>query len=319
MKKAILVMCILCLLTAACARAEYESSTTPKPIVTIEDGSIAPTPEGMHHYMLICCDDWKVDPNNIAHTDGLVLLSVDEIAGRVMLTSFIRDMLIKRPDGKFGRLNNVCLYFGANREGIEHLTHTLSTHFDVNIDRYLVVDFGQVEKIVDALGGVDITITKREATYLKNYRISASSTTPAISGEGTYHFSGHAAVIYMRIRKVPTISGAIQDVGRTERARTVLSSIADSLKDISYEDAMKLLDVILENTVMTNLSALECVEAVGIAMDLRGVPVEGIRMPIDGTYELVPVAGMATQQIDFDKNRQALKDFLYGSSFAVIE
>ena len=319
MKRSIIIVCILCVLMTGCVRAEYETTTTPKPIETIEDSSITPTPRGMHHYMLICCDAWKTDPKNITHTDGLVLLSVDEIAGRVMLTSFIRDMLIKRPDGKFGRLNNVCLYFGADQEGIEHLTHTLSTHFDVNIDKYIVVDFGQVEKIVDAMGGVDITITKREATYLKNYRISASSTTPAISGEGTYHFSGHAAVIYMRIRKVPTISGAIQDVGRTERARTVLASIADSLKDISYEDAMKLLDVILENTVMTNMSAAECVEAVGIAMELRGVPVEGIRMPIDGTYELMPVSGMATQQIDFDLNRQALKDFLYGNSFAVIE
>ncbi len=319
MKRAILILCVLCLMISGNALAEYTTDTTPRPIPVIEDNEITPTPAGMHHYMLICNDQWQTDPDNITHTDGLILLSVDEIAGRVMLTSFIRDMLIQRPDGKFGRINNVCLYFGADRTGIEHLTHTISTHFDVEIDKYLVVDFGQVEKIVDAIGGVDITITGREATYLKNYRISPSSTTPAIEGSGTYHFSGHAAVIYMRIRKVPTISGALQDVGRTERARTVLTSIADSLKDISYDDAMKLLDVVLENTVMTNMSAAECVEAVSIAMELRGVPVEGIRMPIDGTYELLPVAGMATQQIDFEANRKALRDFLYGNSFAVIE
>jgi hypothetical protein len=95
---------------------------------------------------------------------------------------------------------------------------------------------------VDAVGGVDIEITDKEANYLKNYRISPSSTQPAINYGGTYHFSGHAAVIYMRIRKVKTISGSTQDVGRTERARTVLTTIADSLKDISYEDAVKLLE-----------------------------------------------------------------------------
>ena len=319
MKKAILILCILSLIMTGTALAEYTTDTTPRPIPVIADDQIAPTPSGMHHYMLICCDAWETDPDNITHTDGLILLTVDEIAGRVMLTSFIRDMLIQRPDGKFGRINNICLYFGADRTGIEHLTHTISTHFNVDIDKYLVVDFGQVEKIVDAIGGVDITITSREATYLKNYRISPSSTVPAIESSGTYHFSGHAAVIYMRIRKVPTISGALQDVGRTERARTVLSSIADSLKDITYDDAMKLLDVILANTVMTNMSTADCVEAVSIAMTLRGVPVEGIRMPIDGTYELLPVAGMATQQIDFEANREALSDFLYGNSFAVIE
>ena len=319
MKRFIAVMFVICLMCAGIARAEYTTTATPRPIETIPEEEIAVTPQGMHHYMLICCDAWQTDPNSITHTDGLILLTVDDLNGRVMLTSFIRDMLIKRPDGKFGRINNVCLYFGANQEGIEALTKTISTHFDVNIDKYIVVDFGQVEKIVDAVGGVDITITAKEANYLKNYRISESSTAPAISGAGTYHFSGHAAVIYMRIRKVATISGATQDVGRTERARTVLTSIADSLKDISYDDAMKLLEVILDNTVMTNLTTAECYEAVNIAMDLRGVPVEGIRMPVDGTYQLMPVAGMATQQIDFEKNRQALNDFLYGNSFAVVE
>ncbi len=320
MKKLIACLCcFLCLLTVYPALGEYTSTRDPDPIVPIEDDHITPTPQGMKHYMLICCDTWQTDPNDIQHTDGMILLSVDSIAKRVMLTSFIRDMLILRPDGKFGRLNNVCLYFGHNRDGIEALTHTLSTHFDVRIDKYLVVDFGQVEKIVDAIGGVDITISLREANYLKNYRISPSSTEPAIDGAGTYHFSGHAAVIYMRIRKVHTISGATQDVGRTERARTVLTTIADSLKDISYEDALKLLDVILSNTVMTNLTSAECLEAVDIAMGLRGVPVEGIRMPVDNTYELLPVAGMATQQVDFAANRDALSEFLYGGSFAVID
>jgi len=41
-------------------------------------------------------------------------------------------------------------------------------------------------------------------------------------------------------------------------------------------------------------------------------------MPIDGTYELMPVAGMATQQIDYIENRKALDDFLFGS-FVVME
>ena len=135
MKRAILILCVLCLMISGNALAEYTTDTTPRPIPVIEDNEITPTPAGMHHYMLICNDQWQTDPDNITHTDGLILLSVDEIAGRVMLTSFIRDMLIQRPDGKFGRINNVCLSFGADRTGIEHLTHTISTHFDVEIDK----------------------------------------------------------------------------------------------------------------------------------------------------------------------------------------
>ena len=312
---ALLCLALLCPIGMA---DMYESTRDPDPIPVLSAEEIPPTPEGIEHYMLICVDRWDANPKNLGHTDGLILVTVDTYARRVMLTSFIRDMLVLRPDGDFGRINNICQKFGADQNGIETLIGVINSHFGLKIDKYIVVDFGQVERIVDAVGGVDITITDKEANYLKNYRISASSTEPAIANGGTYHFSGHAAVIYMRIRKVQTISGATQDVGRTERARTVLTTIGDSLKDCTYERAVSILEAVLENTVMTNMTAADMTEALTIALDLKGTPIESIRMPIDGTYQLMPVAGMATQQIDYIKNRQALDDFLFGS-FVVME
>ncbi len=315
MKKWLGLMLALCMLFS-CAPLALAEEPAPIPVLTEEE--ITPTPKGIHHYMLICMDSWATDPKNLGHTDGLILVSVDEYARRVMLTSFIRDMLILRPDGKFGRINNIAGYFGANQDGIDALITTINTHFNLQIEDYIVVDFQQVQNIIDAVGGVDITITAREAQYLRNYSISRSSTTPELSGAGTYHFSGHAAVIYMRIRKVANIEGETQDVGRTRRARTVLTSIADSLKDISYEDAARLLDVVIENTIFTSMSANDMLSALDLAMELKGVEIEQIRMPIDGTYVSMPVAGMATQQIDWLANREALHTFLL-DSFVVVE
>lgn len=315
MKKWLGLMLVLCMLFS-CAPLALAEEPAPIPVLTEEE--ITPTPRGIHHYMLICMDSWATDPKNLGHTDGLILVSVDEYARRVMLTSFIRDMLILRPDGKFGRINNIAGYFGANQEGIDALIATINTHFGLQIEDYIVVDFQQVQNIIDAVGGVDITITAREAQYLRNYSISRSSTTPELSGAGTYHFSGHAAVIYMRIRKVANIEGETQDVGRTRRARTVLTSIADSLKDINYEDAARLLDVVIENTIFTSMSANDMLSALDLAMELKGVEIEQIRMPIDGTYVSMPVAGMATQQIDWLANREALHTFLL-DSFVVVE
>ena len=311
---------------------------TPNPIPVMAEEEIRPTPKGIRHYMLICMDSWNAqkhfDTFSPGHSDGLILVTVDELAPRVMLTSFIRDMLIQRPDGDFGRINNVMGYFNrdekgnySGKTGIETLLKVINTHFDLRIEKYIVVDFQQVENIVDAVGGVDIKVTAGEAQYLKNYPIPYSSTTPVMNGPGTYHFSGRAAVIYMRIRKVATAEylhddGTVrkdtQDVGRTYRARTVLTTIADSLKDISWETAEKLLDVIVENTVVTNLSVRDMADALDLAMEVKGTPIESIRMPIDGTFEPMPVAGMATQQIDFMKNREALWDFLL-DSFVVAE
>ncbi len=291
----------------------------PAPIPVLSPEEITPTPKGIHHYMLICIDSWAADLKKSGnHTDGMILVTVDEYAERVMLTSFIRDMLIQRPDGDFGRLNNILDNFGRENGGIEALVATLSTHFNLEIEKYIVVDFRQVENIINAIGGVDIEITAREANYLRNYPLSASSTTPALSGGGTYHFTGHAAVIYMRIRKVANIDGETQDVGRTRRARTVLTTIADSLKDITYDEAVALLNVVLENTVTTNMTTAEIMDALDLAMRMKGTEIESIRMPLDGTYEPMPVANMATQQIDFITNRKALREFLV-DPFVVVE
>ena len=338
----------------------------PNPIPVIAKEDRTPTPKGVHHYMLICVDSWDAKGSFAKkqwgnHTDGLILVTVDENANRVMLTSFIRDMLIQRPDGKFGRINNFldvggwCNENGKTyNEGFHALVETINGHFDLNIEKFIVVDFRQVENIINAVGGVDITITNREATYLKRYSISSTSTTPAISEGrgGTYHFSGHAAVIYMRIRKIETAAyehadgktySDHQDYGRTYRDRMVLTSIADSLKDISYADALTLLDVILANTVYTNMTMDELMAALELAMRMKGNPVESIRMPVSNPskqkesgewYEISPTVesynkndfsycefaydGMATKQINYDLNRKALSDFL-NDSFVVVD
>ncbi len=313
-----LFLALLVLAPLAASAAEHEAYDL------VADADRSPTPEGIHHYMLICIDQWNVKPEDLKnkpgyHTDGLMLVTVDEIAHRVMITSFIRDMLIVRPDGEWGRINNLFYLNGQDEKAVDALLYTIDRHFDLNVEKFIMVDFSSVERIIDAVGGVDITITSREARYLKNYSISASSTTPAIGGEGTYHFSGHAAVIYMRIRKVATATGATQDVGRTERDRIVLTTIADSLKDITYGGAMELLDVIMENTIMTNMTGDDYLSALLLALDMKGTAVEGIRMPVDGSYYLDSEAGMATQWIDPAVNREALHDFLYGTSFAVID
>ena len=90
------------------------------------------------------------------------------------------------------------------------------------------------------------------------------------------------------------------------------------MKDISYDDALALLDVVIENTIFTSMSANDMLSALDLALDLKGTEIEQIRMPIDGTYEPMPVAGMATQQIDWLANRDALHTFLL-DSFVVVE
>ena len=311
LKKVFSVLLILCLLLPLCAFGEEE----PNPIVPLTPAEIEATPEGMHHYLLLCSDSWSGSNEEAPrNTDGMMLVTVDTIAHRIILTSFIRDMLVMRPDGIYGRLNGI-----AKRFSLEDLMATLNSHFGLEIKKYILVDWTNIANIIDALGGVDIEITRGEAIRLRDKMAYKSDwTQPVLSGAGTYHFRGYAAVIYMRIRSDTSIGGERYDYRRTTRARNVVSSLANGLREIDYAQALSIANTVFANINATNMTIADFVEAAGYAFELRDAEIEQFRVPIDGTGAEFIYKEMATQQIDVPANREALLEFLY-ESFTVRE
>ena len=297
------MLCILLALVLALA-AVPALADMPKDIETRPFDELPEPLDGQHHDLLLCVDQWTGKPHNLGNTDGIVLATLDTRAHRVMLTSFIRDALVKRPDGKIGRINYI-----AKNYGPEALCKVISEHIGVKIEKYILFDFSQISNIVDFLGGVDIEITASESSYLQRYAIPKNSTTPRLKGAGTYHFNGHSAVIYMRIRKV----GGGGDFMRTQRVRPVLSTLADQCREITLEDARRLVDTVLDNATMTNVSTDEMVEAMNYAMSLRGCTIEELRLPPDGAATPITYASMSVQEIDWDACRAAMEDYLQNS------
>ena len=285
MIKRIVCLVLTLILSLSCCAALADD---PQPIETIPYEELPPAIDGQHHYLLLCVDQWTGKPHNLGNTDGIVIVTLDTRAHRVMLTSIIRDALVERPDGVIGRINYI-----AKNYGPEALCKVISQHVGVKIEKYLLFDFSQIASIVDFLGGVDIEITSTESNYLQRYAIPKDSTTPRLRGAGTYHFNGHSAVIYMRIRKV----GGGGDFMRTQRVRTVLSTLADQCREITLEEARALVDS---------------------AMELRGCTVEELRLPPDGAATPITYAGMSVQEIDWVACRQAMDEYLQ-NSFLVLD
>lgn len=312
LKRIIAAFLLICLAFPCISLADEEK---PNPIVPLTQAEIEETPDGMHHYLLLCSDSWSGSSEDAPrNTDGIMLVTVDTIAHRIMLTSFIRDMLVMRPDGVYGRLNGI-----AKRFSLEEMMGTLNSHFGLEIDKYVLVDWNNVANIIDALGGVDITVTNGESIRLRDKNAYKSDwTEPVLKGAGTYHFRGYAAVIYMRIRSDISVDGERYDYRRTTRARNVVSSLADSLREVDYVQALTIANTVFNNITATNMSLADFVEAAGYAFELRDAEIEQMRIPIDGTGEEFYYLGMATQQIDVPANREALLKFLY-ESFTVRE
>ena len=136
------------------ANARVPYKRMPEPIRIVPYDELPPVVEGQHHYLLLCIDQWSRDPrpagskpptgyggrrrDMYGNTDGIVLVTLDTRAHRIMLTSFIRDAIIQKStstgdDEKFGRINYV-----YNDYGPEELCKIISEHIGVRIEKYIL-------------------------------------------------------------------------------------------------------------------------------------------------------------------------------------
>lgn len=277
------------------------ADTTPTPISKIPYDQLPENRDGVYHYLLLCMDQWNGGLKD--NSDGIVLLTFDTRAGRIMLTSLLRDSLVERPDGKIGRINYIVKNYGP-----EALCNILSTHLGIKVEKYIIFNFQQVANIVDYLGGVEIDVEASEARYLYDYPLSATQTTPSmVRGKaGTYMFTGRAAVIYMRMRKGNTGG----DFMRTARVRKVLSILADKCRVMTYEQAKALLDSVVENSTTTNMSGDDLLKALDQAYALRSCVIEELRIPAEDARKSITYAGMSVQDINWEMCREDMADFL---------
>ena len=297
MMKRILACLLTLVLMFTCLPALAD--TQPTPIDKIPYDQLPENRDGIYHYLLLCMDQWNggLRDNN----DGIVILTFDTRAGRIMLTSILRDSLVERPDGKIGRINYIVKNYGP-----EALCEIISTHLGIKVDKYVIFNFQQIANIVDYMGGVEIEVDANEAAYLKRYPLSPSQTTPAMNRAGTYLFTGRAAVIYMRMRKGNTGG----DFMRTARVRNVLSILADKCRVMTYDQAKALLDSVVENSTTTNMSTEDLLTALDQAFSLRSCVIEELRLPADDSRKPITYAGMSVQDINWAMCREDMAEYL---------
>ena len=295
MKKTFALLVVLCLCFLHCSAF----SLSREDLILWDD--LPPNAEGQSHVLLLCVDQWEASPRDLGNTDGIVLVTLDTRAHRVMLTSVIRDAMVKGPDMVSNKINRIARLFSP-----EDLCVTLSQHLGVRIENFILFDFQQIANIVDHLGGVDVTLNAAEIDYLNRYALSRSAADRPLTKPGVYHFNGYAAVIYMRIRK----AGGGGDLMRTQRARNVLSALADQCREISYDDARLLVSNILGNTTVTNMNLDEMMRIMDQAYSLRDCTMEELRIPPDGLGTPMTDDQSVIQDVNWPGCREVFLDFL---------
>jgi len=229
-----------------------------------------------------------------SRSDSMILFSIDKNNKKIKLTSFMRDTWVDIPDKGFAKLNAACTYGGA-----QLVMDTLEKNFNVHIDHYLLVDFDTFAGIVNKLGGVNVEITKSEATYMRDkvhLKVSAGS---------SVHLNGNEALWYCRIRYLDS------DFMRTFRQRKVVTSIIQEAGKTSLPKLINLVKGILP-FVETDLNPLDLTKlAIGAGFSYIKYDVEQKRVPANGTWKNAMIKGQAVLQTDLGANQDMLRNYLY--------
>ena len=162
--------------------------------------------------------------------------------------------------------------------------------------------------IIDLLGGLylDVTEAERKALNKGLFDLSSMSGMEQLEESGEQVLlNGNQAVAFARIRQIDS------DYKRTERQRTVLTTIAKRLQEENPVTIVGIITKMLEyaetNMSMTQLMTLA---SVGMQMDMDNI--EQFRIPADNTFKSGTFDGVWCIKPDFSKNKQLLHEFIYG-------
>ena len=219
-------------------------------------------------------------------TDAVIICSINKDTGSIKITSIARDLATPIPGFKSQRRINEPYKYG----GPELAIKTINRYFQLNIQRYVVVNIHGLADIIDALGGLDLEMTRKEATRI-DYELRKEPMDkvkrPKMKAEsGVHHVDGMQAVTFARIR------GIDSDLERTRRQRHLLETLLSAvMNDLDLSKLVDLIGIAVKYG-QTNLTLGEMMElsmavlgGEGMRNLSAGNPVmEQLRIPMDKKF-----------------------------------
>ena len=238
-------------------------------------------------------------------SDSIMIATVNFKSKELKLTSLMRDMYVGIPGHGHNKLN-AAYAFG----GVELLYKTIAKNFGIKIDNYCVVDFSTFEKVINKVGGIEISLEEKEAKYLNttNY-ISKKKYRNVKVGKQT--LNGNQALGYARVRYVVSKKYGDGDFGRTGRQRAVLQA---ALNKVLQQSPTTIADIALEalKDVSTDMNASYLKTLVLKVVKMGTTEIDQMRVPVEGTYKMGRAqSNMFLFFTNFKSNKAALKYFLF--------
>jgi LCP family protein required for cell wall assembly len=190
-------------------------------------------------------------PGEPAHTDTLILVSVDPQNKVVGMLSIPRDLWVEIPGYGQERINAAYAIGEARSQGsgMQLLKATLARVLGVTVHYYAMVDYRGLVKVVDTIGGVTVDVNmpiKDDEFPTEDYGY-----TRIYIPAGLQHMDGTMAMQYARSRH------ADNDFGRSKRQQQILMAIRDQGVRLDLFPKLPTLISNLADTVRTDLNILQ--------------------------------------------------------------
>lgn len=208
--------------------------------------------------------------SKVSRSDVNMIMTVDPVDKRILLTSIPRDMYVTLHSyGALDKLTHSGIY------GIGETVQTVEDWLDLDINYYIRVNFTSVEDIVDAIGGIDVTSDYAFETHGRQNRGYSFV-------EGQNHLDGASALAFARERK----SFEEGDQERIKNQQKVLEGILDKITGSTailtgYTGIMNSIG----DEIQTNMSESDIASLVRMQLeDLGGWSIESITIDGEGSY-----------------------------------
>ena len=245
------------------------------------------------------------------NSDSIMICTINNDTKEVRVASVYRDTVLD-VDGKgtYKKCN-----YAYNHGGPEEAINMLNLNMDLDIQKYVAVDFFALAEVIDAFGGIDLDITEDEAyhmnsggdmCYIWETATSAGVEVPPDVTPGTgVHVNGVQAVADARIRKT---SGG--DFARAQRQRIVLEKVVEKAQHANIFTLNKVADAAFDD-VGTNFTLNQILSLAKYVKDYQLVDTAGFPFYKNSEHRLEGTSVVCPCTLE--SNVRQLHAFLYNN------
>ena len=284
----------------------YVKDEVVKDIENTEEATIV---DGITNILLVGNDGEYVEKGK--RSDGIMLVTIDSKNKDIKLSSIARDTYVDIPGYSTEKLTHAYAY-----EGIDLLKEVFKENFDLDIDKYIAVNFVSFMDIMDELGGVEVNVEEKDIKEINKYiddcygyyKNKDEKEKEYITESGVQRLNGYQALAFSRIRYTDSA------FARDNRHREVAQSVYKEFAQKGVDTYKRCADIVLNNT-KTNISPMEMMNLAYTVLKINDKDIEQFQFPLAEHRKGHIISKQKGWVLEWDKepNLEAWHKFIFGT------